>query len=413
MRTLAFGAFLALALLAGPGAPDGRAAGDPMRDVQWALDAIHLQAAKRFVTGAGALVAVVDSGVDAGHPDLAGRVIAGPDLIDGDGVPNDPTGHGTHIAGIIAASAGNGIGGAGVAPAARILAVRVLDGQNNGTPANIAAGIDAAVDAGARVVNLSLNWSQASEPLAPVTAAMHRAAAAGVVLVVAAGNNAQGRCEQPVLPRQTLCVGAVATNLRLAPFSSYGHGLGLVAPGDELLSTWRNNAYRSLSGTSQAAAVASGVAALLVGLGVRGNQVMQRLLQSARDVGTPGPDARSGSGLLDADRAIESVLRGRPPAVVRATSRASAPSRLVGRRGLLVACDAARRGVCRVIVRVRGIVVARGATAVDGTRAFGVIARPTPAGRRLLAAGRAGSAVVETSLAGAAKTRWTVALRAG
>jgi subtilisin family serine protease len=414
MRTALLSVVAALLVVAGPGAAGASAAGDPLRNAQWALDAIHLNSAApaSSAKGAGALVAVIDSGVDASHPDLAGRVVAGPDIVDGDNDPSDPTGHGTHIAGIIAAASGNGIGGAGVAPAARILAIRVLGTDDNGTAANVAAGINAAVDAGANIINLSLNWSQASQALAPVTAAMQRAADAGILLVVAAGNDAQGRCEEPVLPQHALCVGSLSNNLKLSPFSSYGQGLGLVAPGDDLMSTWNNNTYHSMSGTSQAAAMTSGVAALLVGLGLHGDQITQRLLATARDIGTPGLDSRTGAGLLDADRAVQGAAEGTIPAVVQATAAPRAVSTKVRRRGLNVACDAARPGICQVKVRVNRTVVAKGKAAVDGTGAFDVMARPTAAGRRMLARGQALSGTVEATLAGSTSLRSRVALSA-
>ena len=410
-RNLLAGALAVLALLLGPVAAGAGAASDPLRGSQWALDAIHLPQAGA-ANGAGALVAVVDSGVDDAHPDLVGRVVAGPDLVDGDGDPNDPTGHGTHIAGIIAAAAGNGIGGAGIAPAARILAVRVLAADGHGSTANVAAGIDAAVDAGADVINVSLNWSRTGPQLSAVTAAMQRAADAGALLVVAAGNDAQGRCEEPVLPERALCVGALDGDLRLAGFSSYGEGLSLVAPGDDVLSTWQDGTYHRLSGTSQAAAMTSGVAALLVGLGVHGQGLLQDLVSTARDIGTLGTDPRFGAGLLDAERAVEGALQNRAPAVLQAEAAPSAASGSVRRRGLRVACDAARPGVCRVDVRVGETVVARGSARVDGTGAFAIVARPTPAGRRLLARRRAMNGVVETSLRGAASIRRPLALRA-
>jgi thermitase len=410
-RNLLTGTLAVVALLLGPGAAAARAASDPLRGSQWGLDAIHLQPGNG-ATGATALVAVVDSGVDGAHPDLAGRVVAGPDLVDGDGRPDDPTGHGTHIAGIIAAAAGNGIGGAGIAPAARILAVRVLGTDDSGSAANVAAGIDAAVDAGADVINVSLNWSQASPQLTPVTTAMQRAADAGALLVVAAGNDAQGRCEEPVLPDRALCVGALNGDLKLAAFSSFGQGLGLVAPGDDVLSTWHDGGYERMSGTSQAAAMTSGVAAQLAGLGLHGQALMQSLVSTARDIGTPGPDPRFGAGLLDAERAVEGALAHRAPAVLQADAAPRAVSDSVRRRGLRVACDAARPGVCRVNVRVGGTVVARGSVPVDGTGTFHVRARPTAAGRRLLAARRTLNGVVETSLGGASSVRRPLALRA-
>ena len=414
MRTAVLSAVAAAFLaLAGPGVAPAAAATDPLRDAQWALDAIHLGEVPGQASGAGALVAVIDSGVDATHPELAGRVVPGPDVVDGDADPSDPTGHGTHIAGLIAAAAGNGIGGAGVAPAARILAIRVLDDANNGTAANVAAGINAAVDAGADVINISLNWSQPSPALVPVTAAMQRAADAGRVVIVAAGNDAQGRCEEPVLPQRALCVGSLSDNLKLSPFSSYGQGLGLVAPGDDLVSTWNDNAYHAMSGTSQAAAITSGVAALLVGLGLHGDDVMQRLLATARDIGAAGDDPRFGAGLLDAARAVDGATQGRIPAVLQSSAATTAISGGLLKQGLSVTCDAARAGTCRVLVRVGRKIVARGSAPVDGTGAVDVVAHATAAGRRLLARSRTLRGTVETSLRGAASTRTRLALRCG
>ena len=404
---------------AGPSgsAPGAKAAKDPLRRVQWALDAIHLADLGRrgrqpVPTGAGVLVAVVDSGVESSHPDLGGRVVRGEDFVDGDADPDDPSGHGTHIAGIIAATAGNGIGGAGVAPAARILAIRVLDAGNAGLPENVSAGINAAVAAGADVINLSLNWSTPSAELAPVTAAVLRAADAGIAVVVASGNDDQPRCEEPFLAQRTLCVGAVDGDLRRSPFSSHGSGLGIVAPGEDMLSTWRGGHYTSISGTSQAAAIASGVAALLVGVGLHGQAVIDRLQQTARDIGPPGPDAAYGYGLLDADRAVEGAAQATLPPILRVSAARRATVGAVRRRGLSVGCDAARAGTCHVQVRIADVVVAQGRRRADGTGTISVVAHATPAGRSLLRGRRSRSGVIEASLAGAPEVRRPVTLRA-
>jgi hypothetical protein len=139
---------------------------------------------------------------------------------------------------------------------------------------------------------------------------------------------------------------------------------------------------------------------------------MDRLVSTARDIATPGPDPRTGAGLLDADRAVEGALEHRAPAVLAADAAPRAVLDHVRRRGLRVACDAARPGVCRVSVRVGGTVVARGSVPVDGTGAFHVFARPTAAGRRLLAGRHPLNGVVETSLRGASSIRRPLALRA-
>src|SRR5437870_5949051 len=155
MRRLvpAFAALLVAALAA---AAPAAGAGDPLRSQQWGLDMIEADAAHQVTTGAGAVVAVVDSGVYAAHPDLAGRLLPGHDFVDNDSTPQDDNGHGTHVTGIIAADAGNGVGIEGVAPGATILPLRALDADGNGTSTDIAHAIDYAVAHGAQVINLSL-----------------------------------------------------------------------------------------------------------------------------------------------------------------------------------------------------------------------------------------------------------------
>ncbi len=418
MRARVLIASLAAALLcaAAPFTASASAAEDPLSGLQWALDAIHLgdllgTKGKPVAAGAGTVVAVVDSGVDGSHPDLAGRVIAGPDFIDG-GAPDDPQGHGTHMSGIIAAATGNGAGGAGIAPGASILSVRVLNDRNAGSAYTVARGIDAATDAGADIINLSLNWTDPNEDISRVLSAMRRAANAGVVLIVAAGNGARDHCEEPVLEQRALCVGALDDSLQLASFSSHGHGLGLVAPGSNVLSTWPGARYARASGTSQAAAHASGVAALLVGLGMRGDQVIQRLTRTARDIGAPGYDPSTGFGMLDAARAVDGATEGRIPPLLRVGAPRSAAQRSVRRRGLSVRCDAARPGTCRVRIRVRGVVVAAGSRAVSGAGAIAVRARPTNAARRMLAGKRRLRARIEVALTGAPGVRRSLVLRA-
>jgi subtilisin family serine protease len=414
---LALATIVGLVLLIGPLSPSASAAADPLRGAQWALDAIHLGTLLGAPTpappaGQGVLVAVIDSGVDATHPDLVGHVQPGPDLVDNDGVPNDEQGHGTHMSGIIAATADNGIGGAGIAPAARIFAVRVLDRNNEGSAYTISRGINAAIDAGAGVINLSLNWSQPNEDLSRVTAAMQRAADAGIAVIVAAGNSGQNHCEQPVLKGRSLCVGAIDADLRLAPFSSHGADLGIVAPGADVISTWPGGRYARASGTSQAAAEASGVAALLVGMGLRGEQVIQRLVQTARDIGAPGYDGQTGFGMLDAARAVDGAAEGRIPPLLVVTSPAKIGQRRLRTAGLSVGCDAARPGICRVRVRARGVIVANGSSPVSGAKAVTVRARPTRAARRILKRRRALRGSVEVALSGAPAVRRALALRA-
>ena len=140
-------------------APATAQAADPLRSHQWGLDMIGADGAHATSTGAGAVVAVVDTGVKADHADLAGQVLPGHDFIDNDDTAQDGNGHGTHVAGVIDALRGNGVGVESVAPGAKILPVRVLDNDGNGDADTVAEGINWATDHGANVINLSLGGS--------------------------------------------------------------------------------------------------------------------------------------------------------------------------------------------------------------------------------------------------------------
>src|SRR5690349_14105604 len=312
-------AFLCAALL--PAAAHG-AGGDPLRSHQWGLDLIHADQAHAVTTGAGAVVAVVDTGIDAAHPDLAGRIGAGWDFVDGDSTPQDGNGHGTHVSGIIAANAGNGIGVDSVAPGATIMPVRVLDNNGSGSDANVASGIDWATDHGANVINLSLGGAVPTSGLGladPITAAVQHALDNGVIVVAAAGNDGLPFCENDSFGGKVLCVGAVDKRENRSFYSSFGSGLSLVAPGgsdmpgtdEDVLSTWNDNGYQELAGTSQATPHVSGVAALLVSLGMRGQAAVQRILATATNI---GPQATFGAGLVNAQAAVAGLGAGGPVA---------------------------------------------------------------------------------------------------
>jgi len=234
-------------------------------------------------------VAVVDTGVKVDHPDLAGQILPGHDFVDGTDLMHDGNGHGTHVTGIIAAIEGNGVGIEGVAPLAHIVPVRVLDDGGSGSDANVAAGVDYAVAHGADVINLSLGGTVLSTLLPSASGdAVQRAIKAGVVVVAAAGNDSLPLCEQPGAGRTLLCVGAVDRRGRQSFFSSSGSNVNVFAPGgsalpgpdEDVLSTWNDGGYMSLAGTSQAAPHVSGVAALLVAAGVRGQDAVHRILNS-------------------------------------------------------------------------------------------------------------------------------------
>ena len=175
---------LALLALLVAAAPAGAA--DPRRGEQWNLDLIEADAARAISTGAGAVVAVVDSGVQADHPDLAGRVGPGYDEVQRDATPQDGDGHGTHVLGIVGAASGNGVGVESVAPGATLMPIRVLGDDGGGSIDDVARGVDYARTHGADVINLSLG---SEVPLVgaaegdALDAAIRRAIAAGIVVV--------------------------------------------------------------------------------------------------------------------------------------------------------------------------------------------------------------------------------------
>lgn len=319
-----------------PAASDDAGPSDPFYAQQWGLARIRAAEAWTTVTGSGMTIAIVDSGVDLTHPDLAANVDADrdADFVDGksdtDGA-QDTSGHGTHIAGIAAAVTDNGVGVAGVAPHARILPVRVLGSENDRT-ARIAAGIRYAADQGADVVNLSLSYSPPGHvdaitgSMRPVHDAISYALSKGAVVVASSGNDSLPLCAEPAAVNGVLCVGAVDRSERPAYYTNFESRRSkryLVAPGgdqsiscaNDVLSTYLRGAervcssvdgYEADAGTSMAAAFVSGTAALLAQKGLESAAIVECILRSADDLGPPGRDPVFGHGRLNAARAVAS-----------------------------------------------------------------------------------------------------------
>lgn len=335
---------------------------DPGRSRQWALDRIGAPAAWTIATGAGTTIAIVDSGVAGEHPDLVDKLDGAADCVGHDDAPggcvpgrgSDDAGHGTHVAGIAAASSDNGRGIAGVAPGARLLSVRVLANscppegdpgastcEAEGTESDVAEGVRWAADRGADVINLSLG-SVAQALVGPGESfadALDHAWSRGAIPVLVAGNDL-------LLPGSLVDVPAVVVSAtdREDGRASYSNGVGSVrwgvaAPGGEsdtadsceapqpngILSTyWRPTGggdgtagYACVAGTSMAAPHVSGALAVLRSAGLSPADAVDRLLSTARDLGPPGPDSTFGAGRIDLGRAVA----GLPPTgqPVRAT----------------------------------------------------------------------------------------------
>ncbi|HTW90511.1 MAG TPA: S8 family peptidase [bacterium] len=257
-------------------------------------------------------VAVVDEGVDYTHPDLAGDFKSGDlgyDFIgnDADPKPDDPSigeaFHGTHVAGIIAATRNNNVGIAGWS-LCQLLAVRVLSDSGSGSTSVVAQGIKWAADQGARVINMSLT---SSAPSTPLEDACSYAAQAGVLLIAASGNDGAEAIGYPAAYGQCIAIGATSADSHLALFSNYGAEQELVAPGTSILSCFPGGQYGWADGTSMAAPQVAGVAALVLArnYGLSATQVRAILDASAIDMGTAGRDVQYGYGLVNAKRALD------------------------------------------------------------------------------------------------------------
>lgn len=304
------------------------AIGTSLRAQQWALNRVQFEQAWTVTRGAGVVVGVVDSGVDGSLPALRHRVLPGhtfqgAGFVDRAG-QTDLAGHGTHVAGIVAAdgSAGSVEGGA---PGARVLPVSVLDENGDGWSSDVANGIVWAVDHGARVLNLSFGTSS---PSVAVRTAVAYAQDKGAVVVAAAGNSGpDGPYEYPVAYPGVIGVGAVDPGDKVAPFSTTGPVVDLSAPGESVLSTVPKKLDKTgvarLSGTSMASPYVAAAAALVraANPSLSVAQVSDRLTSTAEDLGAPGRDDAYGAGLVD-------------PAAALGVAHAARPARLPAPTGL-------------------------------------------------------------------------------
>lgn len=257
-------------------------------------------------------VAVIDTGVDPNHPDLQGKLVPGYDFVNEDNDPSDDHGHGTHVAGIIAAHINNGLGIAGLAPKVKIMPLKALNENKGGKFRNAARAIRWATEKGAQVINLSLAGNSDNNDLRE---AIQDALAKGVVVVSAMGND-QG--QQPQYPAfyssmGLISVGAVGPDQQRARFSNYGSWMSVVAPGVGIVSTTPANnregpcvagsgnaCYTAIDGTSQASPYVAALAALL--RSQQGSwspaEIKSVIEQTALDLGANGVDDEYGHGLI-------------------------------------------------------------------------------------------------------------------
>jgi thermitase len=344
----------------------GLAANDPYTGSQWHLSRINASSAWDATQGSGVTIAILDSGVDAAHPDLAVRLVPGWNFYDNNSNTADVFGHGTKVAGAAAAITDNGVGVASVAGQARILPIRITDTAGYAYWSTVAQGITYAADRGARVANVSFAASGSS---AVQSAAQYMKGKGGLVFV-SAGNQGTGLTTAPT--GSLITVSATdSTDVRTS-WSNYGDVVTLAAPGASIYSTVAGGSYSAVSGTSFSAPIAAGVAALVMAAkpALTATEVEQVLTSTAVDLGSAGRDPYYGHGRIDAGAAVRAVTGSSsvapPPADTQAPSVAIAAPLGGSTVSGIAAVDVQASdnvGVTKVELRVNGALQASDASA--------------------------------------------------
>jgi type VII secretion-associated serine protease mycosin len=353
-RRLVAGLLATVAVLIATARP---AAADKIRDQEWHLAALGIPQAHKISQGDGVVVAVLDTGVEAQHAELAGAVLPGAgfgETSNSDG-RNDSVGHGTSMAGLIAGRGlHNGGGVLGVAPKAMILPGQIMRSDTGNLPAPwLPDGIDWAVDHGAKVINLSLDVSE--DPR--VQEAIERALRADVVVVAAAGNTPdQTEVGFPAKIPGVVAVGGTDRNGDHASVSVTGPAITVVAPAVDIVSTRPQGKYGLAGGTSDATAIVSGVVALVRAKypNLSGAEIVHRITATATDKGKPGRDDEFGFGVVNPVAALTADVAPASSAAVSSVVGSSAAQGGGGDRGggagKVVAVAVAAAGVGLVLV---------------------------------------------------------------
>ena len=417
--------------------PGPQPVNDPVFPDQWGLEQIKAPAAwARGDTGSAATIAIVDTGVDLGHPDLQSKLVPGADVTEdefqGCDGPQDENGHGTHVAGIAAAATNNGIGVAGTAPDASIMPVRVLNADGEASDAEVIAGIKHAADNGADVINMSLGGAPIIGEAPPLNeelvAAVDYAYAKGVVIVAAAGNETIPLCSYPAAAAKAICVGA--TDMRGLPsyYSNFPNSsednVGVRAPGglgslfcEDTEDIWSSilpdpdagtgdfcndeangdlSGYDTLAGTSMASPFVSGVAALLSAKGLSNAQIMECIKNTSSNQGSFDPVM--GYGIVDADAATQSCSASATPSFTPASTSGGGGSTSGGQSSQpadYLAVTVKRISRRKLIRRRKVLVTIRSSRAVSvklrGVTRRSRAARRKTAGRRTVGLSQAGT----------------------
>ena len=277
---------------------------DPSFSSSWALPKIQATTAWDTSNGDGIIIAILDTGVDGTHPDLAANMVPGWNMYNNNADTSDIHGHGTWVAGTAAAAANNGSGSAGVAWAAGIMPIRIADPDGFGYFSTIAAGIRWAADNGAKVVNNSYSGVAGSST---IQSAAEYLRSKGGVVVVSAGNT--GTLLNYAPSDSLLVASATASNDVRPSWSSYGPYVDIAAPGVSIYTTSRGGGYSNVSGTSFSSPIVAATAALMLSANsdLTPTDVGQILMSTAVDLGTTGFDDFYGAGRVDAAKAVEAA----------------------------------------------------------------------------------------------------------
>jgi subtilisin family serine protease len=293
---------------------------DPLWGQQWGPAQIDAPVAWAVTKGAPSIVvATEDTGVDFGQPDLAGALVPGYDFVNNDADPADDQGHGTAVAGVIAARADNGLGGSGLCPRCSIMPVKVAAADGTATELNVANGITWAADHGARVINISLGGTYG----ATVADAVRYATAKGALVVAAAGNNGSASPFYPAAYPGALSVAGTQQDGTLYPWSNYGGWVAVAAPGCEQ-TTGLGAAYWTFCGTSASTPVVSGLAALAMSFAptATADAIRQAITSSAQRLSGVAYGRVDAAGTL---AALGAKFQPAPPPPVASSPPAAAP----------------------------------------------------------------------------------------
>ncbi len=277
-------------------------------EYQWNLPSIAAELGWELTKGKqNVVIAVVDTGIDTKHTEFKNRIVDGYNFINNDQNPQDDDGHGTHVAGIIAANTNNMEGVAGITWYNKIMPIKVLDQSGAGTMFDVAKGIFWATDHGAKVINLSLgNYAESDFLHEAIKYAFNK----DVVLIAATGNDNTNQLGYPAAYPEVLAVSAIDQNKERATFSNYGDYVDVVAPGVDIASTYPDQQYAALSGTSMSTPHVTALAGLIRSINpkLKNTEVIEIIKNTTTDLGESGKDIYFGYGEINIKEALKQTI---------------------------------------------------------------------------------------------------------